>query len=580
MSRWPVVFLGLLFLAGCLEEGPAPSGRRLFAGLDVESPAFTSVASDPMVLFQNRLAAATPTTGGFYDVWISAFDGSQQRKVLANRTDRWGEQDWGWSQQDYPLANQPSVTGEHYFMANEALVASGTGNTPVASLVRLGPTYDEELRIDGITNYSRFTLPISLLLEQPQSGQSCPGFPGLQNNCPQLFFERPAQVGESYPTLFLWDGQNQFPIGKDSGSFQIQTMGSGASYFVLDSSRTLTRLHRPGNALESLRANVSRFYVSGDERYVALAVTDPGKSMTVIRDLTTGVEISPATPNPSAWGGFQGSSFYYSQSATSAAQAELHTLNLTTGDDSVTLVPRPLVDIAGTLDRPGSDERLVLDSAGRGVFTGKGDLIVRRVVSATLITPNFTPDGAYLTYIAQATATLFDTGQQGALVFQDAELLQPPVTVSPPGLVVSAQNGSSYFFTNGDHGPILIFWAHLGRASSDLYFADYPGGGLPTNMRLIARSIMSVSISAHVLFGILNVSQQDEVGDLVYRNIDTGVDTLYAHAVAEAVEYAPSGADLSGTWTAYLVRGRADSDHSGLWLTTLAPPEKLDGGAD
>jgi hypothetical protein len=164
-------------------------------------------------------------------------------------------------------------------------------------------------------------------------------------------------------------------------------------------------------------------------------------------------------------------------------------------------------------------------------------------------------------------------------MFQDADLTtQAPTMVSPPGLLVNAQNGASYFFTDGDKGPLLVFWAHLGRASSDLYFADYQAGTLPTGLRLIAKSILSVSISAHSLFGILNMSQQDGVGDLVYRNIDKGVDTVYAHGVSDSAER--GGSDLSTSYAAYLVRGRDDSDRSGLWLTTLAPPVSPDGGTD
>ena len=73
------------------------------------------------------------------------------------------------------------------------------------------------------------------------------------------------------------------------------------------------------------------------------------------------------------------------------------------------------------------------------------------------------------------------------------------------------------------------------------------------------------------------MSQQDGVGDLVYLDFDRGTKTLYAQAVSEATER--GGADLSSTYAAYIVRGRADSDRSGLWLTTLAPPPP-DGGND
>jgi len=566
MLRWLAAWFGFLSLGGCLTEGPSPSGRHLFHGQNVESPAFINVGGETMVRFQNRLASATTTSGGVYDVWVTSFDGSRQRKVLANRSDRWGEQglDRG---------------GGRYFMANERLFMRGASGVPVGSLVRLGPTLEETLRIEGVSTFSSFSVPLAAIYPDPQPGQSCPGFPALSDGCPQLFFERPAPAGQNYPTLFLWNGENQLPIGSDSGSFQTQTMGSGNSYFILGDAHVLTRFNRPQNTLESLRANVSRFSVSGDERYVALAVADPDKFMTVVRDLLTQAEIAPARPNPSAWGGFDGATFYYSQNSAGGAPAEIHALDLTTGQDTARIVPSPLVNVANSIERPNSDERLLVDSAGQGVFTGKDDLVGRRTIHGPLFTPGFTPDGAYLIYVAPAAGTLYDPSPQGALMFLDPDKPeQEAVAVSPPGLLVSTQNGPSYRFTGGDNGPILVFWAHLGRASSDLYFADYPGGGLPTGLRVVARSIAYVSISARVLFGIINLSQQDQVGDLVCRRLDTGVDTVYAQAVADETEYAPPGADLASTWVAYIVRGRADSDRSGLWLTTLAPPPTPDGG--
>jgi len=73
-------------------------------------------------------------------------------------------------------------------------------------------------------------------------------------------------------------------------------------------------------------------------------------------------------------------------------------------------------------------------------------------------------------------------------------------------------------------------------------------------VRQVAKEILSVSISAHSLFGIVNASQQDDVGDFVYRDLDRGVDTLYAHSVAWDALLA--GADFTTSWTAYIVRGR------------------------
>jgi hypothetical protein len=431
--------------------------------------------------------------------------------------------------------------------------------------------------LEEISSYRRFSISIRGLFENPLNGQPCPGFPGLKDDCPQLLYERPLQSGESYPTLMLWDGTNHLPLGLDSNSFQVQTIGNNA-YFVLGDQHMLTRFQRPSYALESLRGNVGQFSVSGDEHYAALSVTDD-KTKTVVRDLKTGREIPLMRPNPSAWTGFSGSTFYYSQYATSTAPAELHTLNLETGDDTYETLPSPLTNRSDEKARPSSDERLLLDSAGHGVFTNKSDLVGKRVLQGPLYTPSFTPDGKYLVYISPAAPTLYDTSVQGPLMFQDADQTdQPPTMVSPPGLLVNVQRGAPYFFTSGDKGTLLVFWAHLGRSSSDLYFADYAEGSLPTNLRLIAKSILSVSVSAHTLFGIVNMSQQDGVGDLQYLDIDTGTNTLYAQAVLDAAS-CPQDHDCASMFL-YIVRGRADSDRSGLWIDSLTSTDKPDGGRD
>jgi hypothetical protein len=569
--RWPVVFVGMVLVAGCLQEGPAPVGRHLFSGQGVESPGFIKVGDEVMVRFEDRLAFATATQGGVSDLWVTSFDGTSQRKVVLGRSDYWPEQG-------------PDNAGDRYFMVDEHIVPSPAGDVRAGTLVRLGPTLDEEFRLDGIVRYLRVTVPIGAVYDNPQPGQTCPGFSTLQNDCPQLFYERAMEAGQTYSTLMLWDGANHLPLGADSGSFQIQTMGSNA-YFLLDDQHTLTRFRRPGYALDSLRSNVVSFSVSGDEHYVAISVSDDNKSKTVVRDLTTGVEIPLARPSPSGWGGFRGSAFYYSQNATSSTPAELHVLDLVTGGDTFQTLPNPLVNLMQSLDRcsgsdnrcKNTDERLLLDSLGHGVFTGKSDLVVRGTLAGPLLYPNFTSDGKYLVYISPAAGTLYDTTVQGPLMFQDADNTKlSPTMVSPPGLLVNAQNGPSYFFTDrAQPKDLLVFWAHLGRASSDLFFADYPGGALPTGLRQIAKSIFSVSVSAHTLFGIFNMSQQDGVGDLIRRDIDQGTDIRYAQAVAD-VNQCPSGLDCAN-WFAYVVRGRTDSDRSGLWLV---PPAQPDGGTN
>jgi len=561
MACRPSVFvLGLVALAGCLEEGPAPSGRHLFHSQKVVSPGFMDIGQDHFVSFRELLEPATQQKGAVYNLWFSSFDGQTQRKYVSNWSDRWPTWD---------------SAGGHYFMVEERMIPGGGGSAVVGSWIRLNANFEEELRIEDLATVSPFSASLSSIYQNPQSGQTCPGYPDRTSDCPQALFERPPPVGQSYPTLVLWDGAYQTPIGQDVGGFQNQIMGSGI-YCILGDKHTLSRFGRPSNAIDSLRDNVSSFSVSGDEHYVALAVTDDNKSRTVIHNLRTGVEITPARPNPSGWGGFGTNVFTYSQNGTSTSPAEVHTLNLDTGEDTFTTLPEPLVNLAGSLDRPpNGDERLVLDSVGHGVFVGKDDLTVRRTIMGPLLVPSFTPDGKYLIYIQRGTSTLFDTDPQGALVFQDADNLDdPPQIVSPPGLILVIRCQPPYFPIGNNDG--FAFWAHLGRGASDLYFMDYPGGGLPTNVRLIARSIMSVSVSAESLFGIINVSQQDDVGDLVLRDIVHGKDTRYSQAVSDASE--SLGSDLLHSCTVYNVRGRADSDRSGLWISSLAPPLVLPGG--
>ena len=162
--RWPLPLLWLLPFAGCLQEGPAPTGQLLFHGDHLESPQFITVGGQSMVRFEDRKAYATTTQGGVSDVWIASFDGTSQRKVLENRSDYWPEQ-------------QINVGGDYedYFMVDEHPVASAAGEVRAASLVRFGSTLEEEFRLEGICRYMRFTVPIGAIYDNPPSGRTCPG---------------------------------------------------------------------------------------------------------------------------------------------------------------------------------------------------------------------------------------------------------------------------------------------------------------------------------------------------------------------------------------------------------------------
>jgi hypothetical protein len=574
MHRPSPLSLILLALTGCLTEGPAPRGHQLFHSQTLESPGFVKVGTDWNVRFSERLAVANGVRGGVYDLWTSSFDGDVQRRVVTNWSDHWGGPGWD------PVDGH----GGHYFWANEREVPSGGGTAVVGSWIRLGPTFEEQHRIEGASTAMPFTAPLSWIYDDP-SRAHCPGFPDLRDGCPQALFERPASSGQTSPTLYLWDGQFEIPIGIDNGGFQNQITGDGSIYCILGGKRTFSRVLRPSNKVESLRDNVSSFQLRGDQRYVALGVSDNNTSKTIIRNLTTGAEVTLTRPNASPLIGFDGGDgFSYWQGATSSAPAERHTMHINTGADTFVTLPAPLTNQVSVMDRPGSDESLRIDSLGHGVFTGRNDYVAKRVINGPLIMPSFTGDGKYLIHLLRAASTLYDPDIQGALMFQDANLVEPDVMVSLPGLLLTVRRGAPYFFLNQDNcatiGCTLAFWAHLGRASSDLYFADYRPGTLPTNVRLMAQSIMSVSVSEHNLFGIVNVSQQDGVGDLVYRDLDTNTDTRYSQGVSDASQHTDEGgSELWHSWAAYIIRGRAESDRSGLWITRLASPP-ADGGTD
>jgi hypothetical protein len=589
LHRRQLTLLWFFPLAGCLQAGPPPSGTHIFHSQVLESPQFLD---DRTIRFNERVSPGSSDQSGVYNLWLTSFDPTDpskvtfaQRMALANFSSCCGEQTGWWPQSDYPATptGANGITGEHYFMADEHVVESKNGTARAASLVRLGSTFNEEFRIDdvGLGAYMRFTVPIGVLVDSPPAGTDCPGFPGLHNNCPQLFFERPPAKGQTLPTLMLWDGTGEMPVGLDSGGLSSIQIFGGNAYLLLDDKHVLTRFRRPAGALDSLRENVAGFSVSGDEHYAALSITDGGKSRTVILDLKTGLEISLPNPNPWRWAGFSGNTFFYYMSATptSSGQIEIHAFNVTTGEEQLSLIPKPLTSIPSSMDRPNSNERLLLDSAGHGVFTNKNDLTAKRVLQGPLVTPSFSPDGSFLIYVDPAAPTTYDTFTKGALMFQNADTAgtAPATMVSIPAQLVGAQYGASYFFIDGDKGKILVFWAHFGRESSGLFFADYyQPGSLPTNLHQVSEQIMYVSISEHSLFGIVNVSQQDDVGDLIYRDLDHNLDKLFAQGVADNTEHTDSSRT---TWSAYIVRGRTDSDRSGLWLTTVTPPEiPVDGG--
>jgi hypothetical protein len=536
-------------------------GGISFASLDDETVPGKKVT---WVSFDRRKAPATPTKGAVSDLWLASWDGTQQRLVVADRSSTWG---------------MVGAGGSLFAMVDEREVESGgVGGGQVESvgtLVRIDPNFQPNMTFE---NVSTFTLD--------------------PYHADRLLF-RQVPPGDT-PGLFLWDGENQLRLG-DVASVSLLDMqvgDSGKAYFVLGGDRVLSRLDKLTDPQQDLHPNVSRFLLRADEKYAALSLSTAGTSTTVVLDLESTKEIPLARPNPCCWIGFANPDlFTYSQSSSGDAPAEYHTLDLVSGVDTTLVLPALLVDLASVMSRPNSDEDLYLDSQGHGVFFGHRDHQVRRIVQrfdqatqkwvpVLMLGPIFSPDGEYLIYVDPQPTTESDPDPHGPLMVMDSALVDPPRQLSTPGMTVwggkyffidgasgarrhgrdpGAQDEASLFSIQGPSGPILVFWASIVRASADLYFANHETGEL----RVVATAIGNVTVDSRQIFGTVNVSAQDETGDLVVDDVqDSGGRTL-AHAVTEATSW--SG--LVG----YVVRGRAASDHDGLWGSTMAPPGQ-DGG--
>ena len=533
----PARFASLVTLsvaAGCLQPGSLPEGQKLLSGRDIGDLGFVLIDGAPWVSFSLRKAPATPTKGAVSDLWISSWDGTQQRQVVADRSGNWGA---------------PGAGGSLFVMVDEQQVTGGGADggrpEPVGTLVRVDSQFQPNVRFENVSNFSLNYQYDNRLLYREVTPDGPPG-------------------------LFLWDGHDRRRLGDvPYGSLLgMEVADSGTAYFVLGSNRVLSRLGKLSDDQRDLHGCVSRFLIRWDEKYAALSLSEAGTTTTVVLDVESGKEIPLARPNPCCWIGFANPDlFTYSQSASGDLPAEYHTLDLTTGTDTGLVLPAPLVDFAGSIDRPGVDEVLYLDSQYHGVFFGKNDRRILRPVPVPMLNPIFSPDGRYLIYVDPQPTTEVDPDPHGPLMVLDSDFVNPPRPISTPGMTV---RGGKYFFidgpsTDGGVSHILVFWSNIVRSSADLYFANHETGEL----KVVANAIGNVTVDSQRIFGTVRVSGQDGVGDLVVQDVQDSVGRTMAHAVTEATQW-------SGL-VAYVVRGRALSDHDGLWCTILAPPSQ-DGG--
>jgi hypothetical protein len=524
------------------------------------------------ISYMQRITPATPQMGAIADIWVAPLPTefvntlpgyvapvdlpvTQPLRVASGLSDHW---------------TPGRVGGSVFLMVDERqITSSGEGHGQperVATLQRIdGEHYKTSQRFENISNYSLYSADRMLFRQVP---------------------------ADQTPGIFLWDGARQRRLGDvpTPGQLDMQfAQDSGKAYFVLGNERLLSRLGKIDDAVEDVYVGVRRYSLRGDEKYAILLADKGDKLATLALDLTTGQEVLFARPNPCCWLRWDPDNqdvFNYSQSAGANAPAEYHKVDVKAGVETSLVLPESLVDLAGFLPRPDSDEVLYLDSQGHGVFFGRDEKPRRTVLKpgtdlpATMLSPSFSRDGKYLLYIDPQPITAADPYNHGPLLVQPSDLSSPPRALTTPGMVVQE---NSYFFINGPeipiqgpngpltapHQPILVFWGYVVRASTDLFFANHETGDL----KVVSGAIGNVNVDSQRVFGTVHMSAQDVVGDLVVWDVPTQSGRTISHAVPQ-YEFV-TGYNLVG----YVARGRAASDHDGIWVTTMTDPaSKQDGG--
>jgi hypothetical protein len=501
-------------LAGCLPEGRPVDGRQLFKGRSVENPSFIAIDKVAHVLFEVRTAPAQPPRSAVHEQWLVNYDTGATRLLLANVADR---DSW---------RPQADKAGVRFAMVDERFVDGGSTvgiSAPVGTLVRLDLSKGELERIQDVSSFS-----------VQEGGQ---------------FFYRTVAPGSRAPELWLrtMAGASR-SLGPSAGAAQL--VGPDRMYFVGGEERTLSRITSADAPVEVIRTKVTRFLLSDDEKWAVLQVTSEGKPQAVVLDLTTKMERALPGTVPCCWRGFSGPEFLYSESAAGATPGKLHAFNVSTGTDRVVNLPRGLADLSSIVARPNSSEALFLDSQGRLAVVQVEDPSAGRVLDIRPLSPAYSDDGGYLVYVEPDPTAM----GEGRLMVQDADFKAPPRAMSPPGSVVPP---GGYFFIADGTRRILVFWAHFGRNASDLYFGNHLTGDLS----IVASRISQVTVTSRRVFGIVRVSEQDLVGELVNKDLIHDQEVVLAHSVADATAW--------GARVAFVIRERIASPNDGLWAIPI-----------
>jgi hypothetical protein len=513
----------LVLAAGCL-PGPRPvNGRQLVPGRSVEKPGFVDVNGTTWVTYQVHQRSAAAGLAATYDLNMVSYDTTEVRTVARNVSEA-----GGWE--------RTSAGGRQFVMVDETMVPGPGGGylSNVATLLLFSFADGELERIPGVSSFT------------------------IYSDRSKRFFYQLVKEGMRLPELhYRTEKGDDRLLGLSSGGAGF--FGPGRIYFVDGEDRTLSRIASDDAPIEVVHSKVSRFRLNDDQSWVALQVIDGAKSSTVVRQLDTGVEHTIPGQNL-LWIDFSPTVFRFSEAATASSPAKIHSYQVATETDTVTLAPPGLADVVAlgvrTGDRP---DTIYYDSRGHVVLVAPGTNTANWVGGAgaspsSLWIPGDGRDALYIDLFSESPP-------EGRLMAQDLNFRAPPRQLSPPQNLVPRGG----FFTISDNlgQEILVFWCHLGHSATDLYYADRASG----NLRLVAEGISEVVVTPYQILGIVRVSIQDLVGDLVNKDLvhDTEIDL--GHEVADET--------VAGGNVAFVLRGRAASDRDGLWGIRIdgVPPD-------
>lgn len=519
--------IAFVLLISCAGDLPSPAGRRLVGRRGLTDPIFSPEYLASSVLFLDTAENRISMPGSAGALYAVPYVGGPDRLLVSDVSLTW---DRVWD-----------AVGHIYVMRAEKSAPPKTlaeDPPPMASLARIefksGDTEEIEnviafkVRDDGRLFYSQFT----------------------GNDTLSDFRMR-------------MEGADRL-LGRTSGLIHL---AHECVYFLDGPQRTLKTLSDLDTDIGSLATDVDTFELrcdahDCDQRFIVLSHRTASTRPESVLNL--GPRRSDPLPGRGICCllGFSSSSarYTYSESPAPTGDGRMHILDLETRqDDAVDLPATTIGGIRSAVWRPDGTLVIFSDVADQlfmyspGTSTGIDSL---RTSGRTL---RFTQDGRFLLFLRTSTV---DAESGTALFFLDTNSpFAPARRASPVGVDV----GAYFIFQDG---PEVGFWVPNSHGQADLYFINVDSG----TSRRIVESVGHIALGARGLVAVVRIDSQDQVGDLVKIELDTGVERMLAHGVSNFA-LAPACKDCdpiaAGTRLAYVVHGRFASERDGVWAAEL-----------